>query len=161
MKFTKVNIGKYNGKTLPEIIFTHNDIHWFYNRYYENDFANNNNLVVEAEYIFKRLSRIKIPDNMIVEYVVNESQVFKKLVIKNIKAKENNDPDYDVWLRLEVIDLSFPDQLMSYRKPHSKRIISYMKKYIFGDKNYKLSKKMSEAFFNDDNNFDLYFNHNY
>jgi hypothetical protein len=60
-----------------------------------------------------------------------------------------------ITIRKEVIDLSIPRQIANYDKFGCGNMPIGVKIYLFGSKKVRLTKRLCEEFFADDNNFEI------
>jgi hypothetical protein len=156
MSWSSVHFGKYKSKSLPQIIFSDPD--WFFWAYEDNRFESKGILYNEAQDIYNKSRNIKIPENngvkMIAEYVIHpDTMKFAQLDLVPPDRPEHigSSPNH----RIDTIDLSFPWQMAKYDKLGNKLMLSYVKYYLFGSENYKMTKKRCEAFFDDNDNFTI------
>ena len=152
--WTVVDIGKYQGKTLPQILFKDPD--WFFWSV-EEDIFNQEPLREEQIELFKKASNIKIPEsygeNSVAAYFYYPgSGKFNGMIIMN---KDEVEKKKYIECTKNVIDLSFVRRLSKYDKGGSKIIIGNVKFYLFGNQSYKMNKKRCEEFFNDELNFKI------
>ncbi|WP_088186824.1 hypothetical protein [Desulfosporosinus sp. FKA] len=155
MAWTILNFGKYQGKTLPQILFLDPD--WFYWAYDEGVFRNKGQLFNEAEEIYQKASSIKIPNlddiERVAEYVIHApTGKFGKLELVPVSRPPHvgGSPTF----RKNVIDLSVPRQVAHYDKTGCALLLGNVKYYLFGA-NVRMTKKKCEDFFNDNDNFRL------
>ena len=154
MAWTVVQFGKYNGKTLPQIILTDPD--WFFWAV-ENDAFKSAALKAEASDIRRKATRIKIPAsqpaNSKVEYVIHPG-VGKLGDVKVVPASQSAHQGSSPTHRADHFDLSVPRRIAPYDKTGGKFVIGAIKHYVFGKKNARLTRQRCEQFFDDLSNFD-------
>jgi len=148
--------GKYQGKTLPQIMFSDPD--WFFWAYDNKIFQGKENLRVEANEIYKKSISIKIPQKgpikLVAEYGIHPiTNNFCDLEI----VPEDRRPHVGSTsvFRKSVIDMSAPRKIQSYDKLGCKIMITAVKCYVLGNAKLKMTKERCEDFFNNNANFDL------
>lgn len=156
MSWSILQFGNHKGKTLPQVVFSDPD--WFFWAIEKDVFKNKGKIFEEAQEIERKSKRIKIPQasegKLVAEYAIHPpSKKFGDLEIlpSSRPTHEGSTPTF----RLEHIDLSVPRQMAPYDKLGCKHLISNLKYYLFGGKSYKMTKDRCDAFFEDDDNFDL------
>jgi len=155
MAWTKVQKGRYRGKTIPQIIFSNPD--YFFWAYEKKDFFEGK-LLEEAREVYRKATSIKIPqpqqgEKLVVEYAFMPSVgtfCDFELVPFSRPPHKGSTPTY----RKDVIDMSIPRQRKRYDKLGYKLFLKSLKVYIFGLP-YRFTKKNCENFFEDDDNFVL------
>lgn len=152
MGWTKVNFGKYGGKTLPQIVLKDPD--WFFWAISKDVFKGS--LQIEAKEVNRKARSILIPKNdsgdMEVEYVLHPStKKFSGLEIVPESQALHEGSSFAT--RKKVVDMGFARDFASYDKLGGGILIDEIKRHIFGDVNYRLTKKRCEDFFSDDSNF--------
>lgn len=155
MLFTSSNIGKYAGKTLPQIVFS--DLDYFIWSYEKNIFKTSS-LKQEAQYIYERIKNIKIPkenhEEYEVEYLIHPPTGkfgHFEVVNKSTPLHKGGSPAS----RSQNIDLTRARSIKEYDKRGSSTMIDCLKYYYFGDRGYRMTKKRCEDFFAEDSNFIL------
>jgi len=157
MDWKVVNFGKYKGKgkTLPQIVF--DDPDWFFWACENNVFKNDGKLKGEADEMFKKATRIKIPQSgeqrLISEYFIHPPTgkfATMHLVPESQPPHTGSSPAF----RRQVIDLSIPRQIAPYDKLGAGNLVSQVKGILFGQKG-RLTKRNCEEFFDNDDNFDI------
>lgn len=153
MTWTNLKFGKYQGKSLPQIVLIDPD--YFYWAI-ENGVFKTGQLALEADDILYKSKNIKIPasqpPNSLVEYVFEYSSgklADVKIVPKNQIAHSGSSGTH----RNVTFDMSIPRQKAPYDKLGGKFITTAIKKYVFGNAATRLTKKKCEDFFDDPNNF--------
>lgn len=156
MSWSTIWFGKHKGKTLPQVVFSDPD--WFFWAIEEDVFKGKGKIFKEAREINRKSKNIRIPQKgpgkLVAEYVIHPpTEKFNHMEILPVSRPrhEGSSPT----LRLESIDLSVPKEISPYDKHGCKHLISNLKYYLFGSKSYKMTKDRCEAFFEDDDNFDL------
>jgi len=154
MAWTKVNFGKHKGKTLPQILCSDPD--WFFWAIENNVFQNKGLLRAEAEDLFRKATKIKIPNNedgsLVVEYIIHlPTKKFShfEIVPKDRPNHEGSSPTF----RSEFIDMSVPRKIAPHDKLGCKHFLNSLKYYLFGSKSVRLTKKRCEEFFSSLSNF--------
>ena len=149
MNWTIVNFGKHKGKSLPQIIFK--DADWFFHSY-ENDYFNGT-LAHEAQELYRRARSIRVPprnsQKMLVEYFFHSNGKFGTMHLI---------PDGPDLGRLNVassIDFYVPRSRSHFDKTGYKNFVFALKAILFGDPSHRMNRRACEAFFNDDENFDM------
>lgn len=156
MEWTELWFGKHKGKTLPQIIFIDPD--WFFYMMEQKAFQNKGILREEAEEIYNKARNIRISskdgEDLVAEYAIHPvSGKFCDLeIIPRDKPRHEGSTTV---LRKDVIDLSFPVHFAKYDKLGCKLLLGSLKFYIFGNKDYRLTKARCEGFFNNEGNFVL------
>lgn len=149
MPWTKLNFGKHNGLTLPQVIWRDPD--WFFWAIEKDVFSNRPALAKEAKVILKRSSNIKIPTGKLVEYnFLNGKFVGFDIVPEDRPAHEGS----TATLRDLVINFSVPRGVKNYDKTGYKLFIKAAKFAIFGSSEKRMTKKVCEDFFDDIKYFD-------
>lgn len=154
MEWTLLDFGKYETKSLPEIIFSDPD---YFIWCFEHDiFRRTPQLESESEFLYERIRSIKIPDNANRELVAQfsldkdtgELKRLKIIPVYKYKTK------LDIY-RSSIIDLTFP-RTYNYSDPHiTKWFLKPLFSIIFQDFHHQPSKTECEDFFNNDDNFGL------
>ena len=154
MPWSIVSFGKHSGRTLPQIIFSDPD--WFFWAIEKGVFKNKGSLATEAQEVYEKATKIKIPNNendeLVVEYVVHQpTGKFSHFdVIPSSRPRhEGSSPTS----RKKVIDISVPRQIADYDKMGCRQLLSSLKYYVFGNKSVRMTKKKCEDFFDTSNNF--------
>src|ERR1035437_3831209 len=127
MVFTPLKFGKHKNKTLPQVVFADLDYFvWSYNEgIYKNPIQK-----IEADYVYERIQKIKIPkenlDDFVVEYYIHQpTGKFGSFSIleKSIPLHNGGSPAF----RLKVIDLTVVKTIKNYDKLGSGTMISCFK----------------------------------
>ena len=149
MNWTIVNFGKHKGKCLPQIIFK--DADWFFHLY-ENDYFKGTQ-AHEANELYLRVRSIKVPPingkKMLVEYFFHPNGKFGTMQLI---------PDGPDLGRLNVassIDFYVPRTRSHLDKTGYKNFVFALKAILFRNPSLRMNRRACEAFFNDDENFDL------
>ncbi len=150
MDWTTINFGKYEGKTLPQVIF--DDPDWFFWAYGTNAFKGG--LAQEAREVYRRARSIRIPEQdgqkMLIEYRVDPSTgKFATMFL----IPEG--PVFERQTVSPVIDFCVPRSLAPYDKLGNKNFVLALKAILFGNHSRRLSKQAREDFFSNDRNFVL------
>ena len=154
MRWSVVHFGKHEGKTLPQIVLSDPD--WFFWAVDDDVFENKGVLLREAREIYDKATHIKIPktnpEKWCVEYAIHPSVgsfVSLEIVKKTHPEHVGSTPTF----RSNVIDMSTPYRIKNYDKQGGLILIRDIKYYVFGKRNYRLTKNRCESFFNNDDNF--------
>jgi hypothetical protein len=150
VNWTVVSFGRYAGQTLPQIVFRDPD--WFFWACENGAFRDA--LADEARHVYERARRIRLPQRWdgprVVEYTDCARGKFAVLEAvpesRNLHARSFRRP----W-----IDLGYAHCACPYDKGGSRRLVRQAKYYLFGSASYPLTRKRAEAFFEDDENFEL------
>jgi len=152
MSWTVLNFGKYEGKTLPQILFTDPD--WFFWAL-EEGVLEQHGYKAEAEKLNKQAKNIRIPDDANgereAEYIVHPSTknfTDVDLVPKGQKYTQGAGGT----IRKKVIDLSVPRSVQNYDKMGGRLMIKAIKPVLFPGVR-RLTKAIVEAFFDNKSNF--------
>jgi hypothetical protein len=146
MCWTVVPFGKYQGKTLPEIIVR--DLDWFFwvvPKLY-------GKLADEGEELARKARAINIPiprrKHLEVEYRYEEGNRFC-----GFGFVEANSAQYSRWAtRLPYLDLSWPVRRRKYDKRAGRIMIRDFRNHYFGE-HRRVTKERCEKFFSNDRNF--------
>ena len=146
MSWSAVPFGKYEGKTLPEIIVRDADwFFWMVPKLY-------GKLADEAEELARKVRAIKIPlprrKNLEVEYRYEDGNRFCGFAfVDGINAR------YSRWsTRLPHLDLTWPLRRKKYDKRAGRILIRDFRFHYFGE-HKRLTKDRCEEFFSNDRNF--------
>lgn len=156
MSWSTLWFGKHKGKSLPQVVFADPD--WFFWAIEENVFKDKGQIFKEATEINRKSKRIRIPqkgsEKLVAEYAIHPpTKKFAHMEI--LPASRPKHAGSTPTSRSEFIDISIPRKIAPYDKLGCKLLISNLKYYLVGSKSYKMTKDRCEAFFSDDNNFDL------
>lgn len=144
----------YKGKTLPQVLFTDPD--WFFYMIEEKKFENKGPIADEAKTLALKARRIRIPDprgeDLVAEYGLEPShRTFAHLEL--VPRSREAHAGATITERMDVIDLSYPREFKEYDKLGNHLFLLQMKHYLFGRRNYLMTRKRCEAFYDDDRNF--------
>ena len=150
MTWATLDIGKYAGKTLPQVLFTDPD--WFFWGFEQKIFQWF--LAFDAALLNRRARSIRIPDpeglGLVAEYAVECNGRFAGLqIVPAARAREG----FREVRRSSAIDLSVPHELSRYDKTGYSIMLGDMKEVLFGDRSVRMTKKRCESFYADANNF--------
>ena len=144
MGWTELMFGKHEGKTLPQIVFADTD--WFFWAY-EAGVLDRHGTMDEAKSVCRRATRIRIPqdgvEKLVAEYALCPTTgMFAnvEIVPKSRRHHQGSSPT----MRLPVFDLSVPRRFNSYDKAGGKALVNALKVYLFGDRDYRLTKDRCE-----------------
>jgi hypothetical protein len=154
-RWTPLNFGKHNGKTLPQVVFADPD--WFFWAHEKGVFENRGRLRREANEIYQRATSIKVPqeddeEKWVAEYGMHKGRFCNVEVVPKSRERHHGST---TTFRRTVFDLSFPRQISSYDKGGCRLLVRSLKFYLFGDEHCRLTKQRCEEFFDDDSNFVL------
>jgi len=153
MAWTVIGFGKYQGKTLPQIVLTDPD--WFFWAI-ENNIFKSVTLRAEAEEIRRKATRIAIPvtnpSELKVEYTIHPG-VGKLADVSVVPVRRPAHEGASSTYRTDHFDLSMPRKIAPYDKTGGKIILDAIKHHVFGNRNARLTRARCEAFFEDDSNF--------
>ncbi len=154
MKWTKLNFGKHEGKTLPQVVFQDPD--WFLWAMENGVFDKRYQYRDQADEIYYKARNIRIPDNdddskLIQVFLYPPTKRFYRFdVVPSTAPPHDGD---SAGFQADRIDLSFPRQICDYDKEGCRLMIKSLKYWVFGDRNIVFSKSLVESFFNDEDNF--------
>jgi len=145
MHWSTLRFGKYEGKTLPEIIFR--DADWFFwalPKLY-------GRLAEEAQELARKAGAIKIPKrygrHLEVEYRFEEGHSFCGFGFVKADARRSQQT-----IRLPYLDLKWPLRGKKYNKQAGRIMIRDFRRHYFGE-HKRLTKERCEKFFSNDRNF--------
>ena len=155
--WTELSFGQYQGKTLPQILFSDPD--YFFHLYEKSEGfwrSPQPTLAEEAKTVCDRATHIRIPGNenrrLVAEYIYDpRTRKFDHLDI--IEAGDVNFDGYGATFRLPYLSLSVAHHLCPYDKLGSKRLVRQVKSIIFIKANLKMTRRRCEEFFEDETNF--------
>jgi hypothetical protein len=128
MAWMPLDFGKHKGRTLPQIVFTDPD--WLFWAMENNVFAKRPLLKSEADTIWKRAQRIKIPPKKPlgskVEYVIHPG-VGKLAWVDVVSPDHPHHDGASLTIREDYFDMSFPRNIANYDKLGGKIIIKAIK----------------------------------
>ena len=154
MKWSTLNFGKHQGKTLPQVMF--NDPDWFFHGWANGYFKGR--LREEAEEIYRKSCVIRVPrdgeENVFIEYFVDRG-TGRFVTLHVITGDMESYRPMTRNMILKVIDMTVPRQIMKYDKRGYKNFLSAMKAILFGEPGHKMTKGRCEDFFSNDENFAL------
>lgn len=148
LTWTQAGFGKYEEKTLPQIVLTDTDyFFWGMEKRIFRDIQD-----TEAEEIEYRACNIKIPkpdpENWRIEYYLTLDGKFGGFSVVEAKMPIV-EPLHTI--TCDRIDLSFPRSMKTYDKLGNKMMIKSLKYHYFGGSN--LTKERCENFFSNSQNF--------
>jgi len=150
MNWSTIKLGKYKGQTLPQAMFSDPD--WFYWGIEKKIFKWN--LAEEARSIYRKSRSIKIPNSSTIplqaEYCTYEG---KFVGLEIVPASQPIHRGGCHCFRHDVIDMKIVRNMCPYHKIGYRLLISNIKWIIFGDNNFRMTKKRCEEFFENDSNF--------
>ena len=155
--WTEIGFGKYEGKTLPQIVFADPDYFFWA---FETGVFNKPGLASQAAEVNRRARRIAIPlgkggQKRHAEYLFHAptGKFGAMRLIPETQAAHQGSSG--VAERLEVIDLSVPRSIKGYDKQGCGLLMATVKEYLFGDSGFRITKKRAGDFFSTDKNFAL------
>lgn len=149
--WTRLEFGRYAGKTLPQVIFADPD--WFFWAC-EDGVLSQRHPAAEVKSAYRRARAIRIPrKGRRVEYLVDApTGRFGCLRLVRIDRPIDNESEA-VAVSLSRIDLSVPRSLAPYDKRGCALLIRQVKGLLFGDDRFAMTAKRADAFFSDPANF--------
>lgn len=155
MGWTTVGFGKHSGKSLPQIMFK--DADWFFHGY-ESGYFKEGALAHEAHELYRRARSVRVPPRnghkMLVEYVTHRDVRSGREKFATMRLIADG-PGLE---RLNVspsIDFYTPRAYARNDKAGNKYFVTALKAILFGNRSQRMNRRACEAFFNDDDNFDL------
>jgi hypothetical protein len=149
--WSKLNFGKHQGKSLPQVILTDPD--WFFWATETRVFDNWPALRAEANDILRKATQIKIPKpdpkKWEIEYIMQPDGKFSRFQI--VEATRPSHVGSSITARDTHLDLSFVRRRNAYDKVGNKRMLQCFKHYYF--RNASLTKRRCEGFFTNSKNF--------
>jgi len=154
MPWSELSFGEHKGKSLPEVIFSDPD--WFFWAYEQKMFKGAQQ--DEAREIYRKSTRIKIPqkgpETLVAEYAKPHADS-RMVDLEIVTQSQPQQPGGARTFRRNVIDLSVARELKGFDKIGCRILVKQVKSYLFGSRNYKMTKQLCEDFFDDDSNFEL------
>jgi hypothetical protein len=150
--WTVVDFGKYEGKTLPQIVLIDPD--WFFWAVEEHIFNKSDELKAEANEIRRKATNIKIPSGSRVEYAIHPS-AGELASVSVVPASTPQHHGSSPTLVAEVLDLSMARKIAPYDKLGGGIIVAAVKFHVLDGRKTRLTRERCERFFNDDTNFAL------
>lgn len=151
MSWTVLTFGKHKGRTLPQVVIC--DLPWFYWAIEDNIFKDKGKLFDEAQELYSKTKKIRISQNggkkLYADYITYKNKLHAMEIVSNDRPV-----DIDI-RRKNHIDLSTSREIDKNDKKGCKILVDDFKKFKFGHKSYKMTKKRCEEFFENDDNFDL------
>ena len=155
MNWTKLDFGRYERKTLPQILL--HDPDWFFWAFESGAFKGR--LAVEATDLNKKARRIKVlalPAGFIVQY--HSAKIYRRCCPKTkLRSVMVVPKTADIWgaHRSKCIDLSIAREIAPYDKAGGKIIVRAVKSYCLGGRQRRMTARTCDECFSDDSNFDL------
>ena len=153
MSWTQLKFKKHKGKTLPEVFFC--DPGWFF-WVFERDIFKDR-IVIEAEDLYRKVSYVKIPtfmdEEVVVDYFWTHGNIFVDFEI--VPASKPINEEYYECFRDEVIDFTIVYRWNLHDRNGYHIFMRKYKYYRFGAKDFRMSKKDCEDFFEDNDNFTI------
>jgi hypothetical protein len=154
MPWTILNFGKYQWKTLPQVLFADPD--WFFWAWDAKLFdGKGDGLRAEAADVHRKATHIRIPqkgdERLVAEYttVVNSTKLGEVEIVPALQSEHRRS------FRKDVLDMSVPHNLCPRDKLGGKIFIKRLKQIIFGSKKTRMTKAKCEEFFENAGNFIL------
>jgi uncharacterized protein (DUF3820 family) len=139
--------GKYEGRTLPQVLFKDPDYFFWLLR---KGFLNGA-LAIQAKQLAKKACRIKIPrepaEAFVVDYLFNSEDQFSRFSIVQKDAYQSPHVVY----RLNHIDFSIIRNHKEYAKGEYKRFLRDFRTVFFGNESASMTRDRCEEFFDGDN----------
>lgn len=160
-KWTEITFGKYKGKTIPQILFK--DPNWFFSAVESKLFKGE--LKKEAQELSRKAKYIKIPPKCnyeidsfytykIVAYFIDPyTKKYLTMSISDYKKTKSIKNIRNFIFERDSFDLSIVREINPYDQNGSKLFLKDIKFHLFGDPNYRMTKKQCEEFFGCDSNF--------
>jgi len=153
MHFFNINFGTHRDKSLPQILLLDPD--WFFWAIESNAFKSAS-LFQQAKILDGRAKAIRIPNNarneLCIEHIIQPGNYsYARFDVIDKKMPEHTGGSRTV--RADYLDLSFPRKLQGYDKLGNRLLLKSFKEHILGNGNIKITKKVAEEFFKDENNF--------
>ena len=149
MKFSILDFGKHEGKTIPEILLS--DPNWFFWALDAGLFQQHGRQQEEAAELGYRARNIKLPrdnpEQWRVNYYTNRHGDYWGFIIQRTDVL----PDSGFAFETEVLSLEYVTQLRPTDRAY---YLHKIKSYLFG-KGSRVTKTVAEQFFGDDSNFDF------
>lgn len=154
MPWTPLDFGKYEGKTLPQILFADPD--WFFWAWEQGIFGKKGpSWKAEAGDVYRKATHIRIkqlgPERLVAEYT-SEASASK---IGEVEIVPESQSLHQRSFRSDVLDMSVPRRFKGYDKRGGSIFIKRLKEILFGKKSARMTKSRCESFFDDPGNFDL------
>ena len=139
--------GKYEGRTLPQVLFKDADYFFWLLR----EGALRGALAMQAKHLAKKACRIRIPrepaEAFVVDYFFNSENQFSCFSIVPKDAYQSPHVVY----RLNHIDFSIIRNHKEYAKGEYKRFLRDFRRVFFGNESASMTKDRCEEFFDGDN----------
>ena len=139
--------GKYEGRTLPQVLFKDPDYFFWLLRKGALEGA----LAIQTKQLAKKACRIRIPrepaEAFVVDYFFNSENQFSCFSIVPKDAYQSPHAVY----RLNHIDLSIIRNQKEYAKGEYKRFLRDFRRVFFENESASMTKDRCEEFFNGDN----------
>ena len=156
MNWNTLGFGKYEGKSLPQVLFTNPD--WFFWAMEEEVFNRHPLLQQQAKHLVKKATHIKVPQQgpvrLVVEHFVhlqtNRYSHFNLVPVSKPLHQGSSQAH-----RQDVIDLSFARRICPKDSTGNRNIVRSLKQIYFGGKPTRMNRERCEAFFSSPDNFDL------
>lgn len=155
--WSPLNFGRYEGKSLPQVLFSDPD--WFFWALEKDgNIFERHGHGFEAKAINRKARSVKIPEaygnDMLVEIGIHPDTGGFTCIEIVPKDRPLHQGATRVF-REPLINLSVVRRIRSYDKTGCKLLIKQLKHILFGNGNIRLTKKKCEDFFSNDANFDL------
>ena len=142
-----IPFGKYEGRTLPQVLFKDPDYFFWLLR----EGVLKGALAMQAKHLAKKVCRIRIPrepaEAFAVDYFFNSEDQFSRFSIVPKDAYQSPHVVY----RLNHIDFSIIRNHKEYAKGEYKRFLRDFRRVFFGNESASMTKDRCEGFFNGDN----------
>jgi hypothetical protein len=138
--------GKYEGRTLPEVLFADPDYFFWLRGVLEGALA------MEAEQLTRKACRIRISrepaETFVVEYIFEPEGQFVRFGI--VPRDREQYPSSHKIYRANHLDFSYIRNRQKYAKGAYVRFLRCFRKEFFGNKSTSMTKDRCEEFFNGD-----------
>ena len=139
--------GKYQGLTLPEVLFADPDYFFWLRGVLKGALA------TEAKELARKACRVRIPkepaEAFMVEYIFEPEGQFVSFRI--VRKDRERYPESHVIRRATHLDFSYLRSQKEYRKGEYLRFLRCFRKIFFGNESARMTKDRCEKFFNGNN----------
>jgi hypothetical protein len=154
MQWSILTFGKHKGKTLVQILVKDPD--WFF--WACKNVPLTGTLKDEADDLYRKATSIRIPDCNGKKMTVMYHPHYRDGSLANITILEKQAEYFFLHDKIvsDRFDMEMPFRLKHYDKFGGKMVVRFLKSHILGIKeNEKLTKKICEKFFSNNDNFDI------
>jgi hypothetical protein len=139
--------GKYQGLTLPQILFTDPDYFFWLKRVLKGALA------TEAKELARKACRVRIPkepaESFVVEYIFEPEGQF--VCFRIVRKDRERYPESHIIHRATHLDFSYLRNRKCYDKGGYVRFLRCFRKSFFGNESARMTKERCEEFFSGDN----------